>query len=229
EFDEWYGYKTDGLFQTQEEIENSATINANVAPGDIKYVDISGPDGVPDGAISPEYDRVLLGGSLPRLIYGGNLKFGYKDVSLRIAFQGVGKQNNRIDPIMVRPLTANWGNIPALIDGNYWSHYNTPQQNESAEYPRLTRVNETTNLTMSDYWMFNGNYFRLKNLTLGYDLPQSIMEQIKIDGINVFASVSDLFTLSKFPSGWDPELNADGSSIGYPITTQVLFGLSVKF
>ena len=229
EFDEWYGYKTDGLFQTQEEIENSATINANVAPGDIKYVDISGPDGVPDGAISPEYDRVLLGGSLPRLIYGGNLKFGYKDVSLRIAFQGVGKQNNRIDPIMVRPLTANWGNIPALIDGNYWSHYNTPEQNEAAEYPRLTRVNETVNLTMSDYWMFNGNYFRLKNLTLGYDLPQSIMEQIKIDGINVFASVSDLFTLSKFPSGWDPELNAVGSSIGYPITTQVLFGVSVKF
>jgi len=220
---------TDGLFQSQQEVENSATINANVAPGDIKYVDISGPDGVPDGVISPEYDRVLLGGSLPRFIYGGNLKFGYKDVSLRMAFQGVGKQNSRIDPIMVRPLTANWGNIPELIDGEYWSHYNSEAENQAAKYPRLTRVNETTNLTMSDYWLFNGSYFRLKNITLGYDLPRTLMEQIKIDGINIYASVSDLFTISKFPKGWDPEVNSAGSSIGYPITTQVLFGVSVKF
>ncbi|WP_236974642.1 SusC/RagA family TonB-linked outer membrane protein [Membranihabitans maritimus] len=225
EFDEWYGYKTDGLFQTQEEVENSATINANVAPGDVKYVDISGPDGEPDGTISPEYDRVLLGGSLPQMIFGGNIKLGYKDISLRVAFQGVGKQNARIDPIMVRPLSENWGNIPAILEGNYWSHYNTDQENMQAKYPRLTRVNESSNLTMSDYWLFDGGYFRIKNITLGYDLPKTIFKSVGIEGINAFASASDLFTISNYPKGWDPEV----SSTGYPITTQLLFGLSVKF
>ena len=225
EFDEWYGYLTDGLFQTQEEVENSATITANVAPGDVKYMDISGPDGVPDGVISPEYDRVLLGGSLPRMLFGGNVKLAYKKLALRIAFQGVGKQNSRIDPIMVRPLPENWGNIPAILEGKYWSHYNSTVENENAVYPRLTRVNESSNLTMSDFWLFNGYYFRIKNMTLGYDLPGQWVESVGMKNLNLFVSLSDFLTLSKYPKGWDPEV----SSSGYPITTQLLFGVSVKF
>src|SRR5690606_30473662 len=142
-----------------------------------------------------------------------------------MAFQGVGKQNSRIDPIMVRPLPENWGNIPALLEGDYWSHYNTAEENSSATYPRLTRVNESSNLTMSDYWLFNGYYFRLKNMTLGYDIPNAIVEKIGLQNLNLFASVSDFFTISKYPKGWDPEV----SSSGYPITTQLLFGISVKF
>lgn len=65
EFNEWYGYLSDGLFLTQEDVDNSPKLNNNVKVGDIKYKDISGPDGVPDGKISSEYDRVCLGGSLP--------------------------------------------------------------------------------------------------------------------------------------------------------------------
>lgn len=73
QFNEWYGYVSEGLFQTQEDLTNSAKINNNVKVGDVKYKDISGPDGVPDGKISSEYDRVLLGGSLPRYMFGGNV------------------------------------------------------------------------------------------------------------------------------------------------------------
>lgn len=230
EFDEWYGYVSNGLFQTDEEVANSPTINANVRPGDVKYVDISGPNGVPDGRITPDYDRVLLGSSLPRMLFGGNIRLGYKGLSLNLAFQGVGRQNSRMDPIMVTPLHTNWGSIPAILDGAYWSHYNTPEQNLGAKYPRLSRVQESTNLAMSDYWLFNGAYFRIKNLTLGYDLPKTFTDKIKIAGVNTFLSISDFFTLTKYPKGWDPETASAGTTqIGYPITTQYLLGVAVKF
>jgi len=224
-YNEWYGYKTDGLFQSDEEIENSATINSNVSLGDIKYVDISGPDGEPDGKISPEYDKKLLGGSLPHLMFGGNIKLSYKGISLGITFQGVGKQNSRITPMMVRPLTSNWGNIPALIDGKYWSHYNTSEQNTKAIYPRLTRINEESNYTMSDYWLFNGAYFRLKNLRLGYNLSADVVRKLNLKQIRLTLNFSDLFTISNYPKGWDPEV----TSTGYPITTQMQLGVALKF
>ncbi|SHF95926.1 TonB-linked outer membrane protein, SusC/RagA family [Fodinibius roseus] len=224
EYNEWYGYKTDGLFQTDDEVANSPTINSNVRPGDIKYVDISGPNGKPDGQITPEYDRTQLGGSLPKMQYGGNIKVGYKELSLRITFQGIGKQNSRTYPLMVQPLTNGWGNIPEIIDGNYWSTYNTSQQNINADYPRLTQVNAGSNYLMSDYWLFDGSYFRLKNVTLGYALPNSLVQKLKLKGLNLSVTASDLYTISSYPEGWDPEI----SVTGYPITTQLLFGVSIQ-
>lgn len=226
EFNEWYGYLSDGLFLSQEDLDNSPKLNNNVRVGDIKYKDISGPDGVPDGKISPEYDRQLLGGSLPRYLYGGNIQLGYKGIDMSMAFQGIGSQNVRLASRMMQPLNANWGNTPAIIDGNYWSSKNTDQQNASAKYPRLTYANQSANYhTMTDYWMFNGRYFRLKNITLGYTLPNSLTEKVTIKNARVYVSANDLFCISKFPTGWDPEMGTSS----YPITTSVVFGLSVNF
>ncbi len=224
EFNEWYGYQSEGIFQTQEEVDNSATISSATKPGDVKYVDISGPNGVPDGSISPEYDRVLLGGSLPRYLYGGIIKMDFRGIDFSAAFQGVGKQNSRTAQRMVEPLPENWGNIPAIYEESYWSLYNTTQQNQVARYPRLSRNSLSNNYTMSDFWMFNGSYFRLKNVTLGYSLPKSFTEKIKINRLRVYGSASDLFSIDKFPDGWDPE-----SALGNYITTSYLLGLSVTF
>ena len=224
EFNEWYGYLSDGLMLTEEDLKGPK-LNNNVQLGDVKYKDISGPDGVPDGKISPEYDRVLLGGSLPRFQYGGSLNLGYKGFDFSLAFQGVGRQNARLSDRMVQPLFANWGNTPAIIDGNYWSEKNTEAQNSQAFYPRLTYANATNNYAMSDYWMFKGRYFRLKNLTFGYTLPTAWTEKVTIKKARVYVAANDLFCISKYPSGWDPEM---GSS-SYPITTSLLFGFSVNF
>ena len=224
EFNEWRGYLSDGLFQNQKELDNYPTINNAVKVGDIKYKDISGPQGNPDGLIN-DYDKVLLGGSLPRYLYGGSLRLGYKGIDFSVAFQGVGKQNVRLSAPMVQPLRADWGNIPQIIDGNYWSHYNSPELNEKAKYPRLTFANSGSNYNMSDFWMFNGRYFRLKNLTFGYSVPKEWISKIKINKLRFHITANDLFTIDNYPSGWDPEM---GSS-AYPITTSITFGASVNF
>src|SRR5690554_3712953 len=225
EFDEWYGYVSDGLFQSQEEINNSAVMNASVRPGDVRYKDISGPNGEPDGRISPEYDRVLLGGSMPRFLYGGNIRLNYKNFDFGVMVQGVGKQNTRLSGLMVQPIMENWGHIPKILDGEYWSVYNSEQENLGATYPRLSRNSEGNNFAMSDFWMINGAYFRLKNLSLGYSLPSTLSQRLGMQNIRVYGNASDLFTIDNFPRGWDPEVSASG----YPITTSFLMGVSVQF
>ncbi|MDR1938966.1 MAG: TonB-dependent receptor [Tannerellaceae bacterium] len=225
EFNEWYGYRSNGIFQTQENVNNSALISTSTKPGDIQYVDVAGADGSPDNRISPEYDRVLLGGSLPRYTYGGNIQLDYKNFDLGIAVQGVGKQNARISSDMVQPLLQNWFNMTTLIDGRYYSQYNTPEQNLAAEYPRLTYSNPGNNYAMSDYWLFNGRYFRLKNVNLGYTLPKQWASKVQLQNIRFYVSVSDLFCLSQYPKGYDPESGIND----YPITTTVILGASVKF
>lgn len=225
EFNEWYGYLSDGLFLTQEDVDNSPKLNNNTMVGDIKYKDISGPDGVPDGKISSEYDRVFLGGSLPRYSFGVNFSAGYKGFDFSMMLQGVGKQNVRITRYMVEPLFYNWGGFPDLLDGNVWSVNNTDAENVNVKYPRLTRNNIESNMAMSDYWLFNGRYLRMKNLTLGYTLPSVLTKKISMNSVRFYVSANDLFSLSKFPKGWDPEVDEKG----YPINMSVLLGVSVNF
>jgi len=224
EFNEWYGYRANGLFQTQEEVDASAKLSNSVKPGDVKYVDISGPDGVPDGIISPEYDKDLLGGSLPRYIYGGKLNLEYKSIDLSIVVQGVGKQTSRLSATMVQPFRDNWGNVPDFVDGDYWSAYNTPEQNVAVMYPRLSWSSRGNNYTMSDYWLFDGSYFRVKNITLGYILPKKWTKKMGIDKLRVYVSGSDLLTVDNYPKGWDPEVGS-----GYPITQSYVFGAKINF
>lgn len=225
EFNEWYGYVSDGLFLTQEDLDNSPKLNNQTSLGDIKYKDISGPNGVPDGKITPEYDRVLLGGSMPRFTYGGNINLGYKGLDISLSFQGVGMQKSRMANMMVKPLISNYGNIPAIIDGKYWSSFKTAEENAQAQYPRLTYANESGVYCLSDYWLFNGAYFRLKNIMVGYTLPEHLTNRIFIKKLRFYATATDLFSISNYPKGWDPEVGPTS----YPITTTVLLGAEITF
>jgi len=225
EYKEWYGYVSDGIFQTAEEIASSPVTSSSVKVGDIKYKDISGAEGVPDGKIDAVYDRVLLGGSLPRYNYGGNVNLGYKGFDFLVAFQGVGKRNAMLTDDMVEPIRGDWYNVPQIIVGNYWSSYNTDEQNLNAKYPRVSRTGVTNNYAVSDFWMIDGSYFRIKNITLGYTLPRNLLSKISLQNVRFYASLQDFFTFSNYPTGWDPEV----TSTGYPITKSVIFGVSVKF
>ena len=222
-FNEWYGYVSDGIYQTQEEVDNSATYNASVKVGDIRYKDISGPDGVPDGKINSD-DKVPLGNSLPRWQYGGTVNLGWKGIDFSMAFQGIGRRTSYMATEMVQPIRDNYGNIPAIIDGKYWSPFNTDEQNRNAKYPRLSNTGKSNNYQTSDFWLFNGGYFRLKNVTLGYTLPRKWTQKIRMSNVRLYVSASDLFCISDYPKGWDPEMGVTS----YPITTSILVGLSLK-
>ncbi len=247
EYNEWYGYMSERLYQTQDEVDNSATVNTNVRPGDIRYKDISGPNGVPDGAITPTFDKVLLGGSLPRYEYGGNIHLSYNNFDIGVIFQGVGKQNSYLTDDMIRPLLGGVRSIPSFILGKYWSKYNTDEQNQEVFYPRLSEISaggqtpeNGNNYVTSDYWIFNGRYFRLKNIVLGYTLPEIIVKKLAIQRLRVYGNITNLFSIDKYPQGWDPETTAPGfypeislssasKATGYFITKSFLFGVSVNF
>ncbi|MHA7944947.1 SusC/RagA family TonB-linked outer membrane protein [Formosa sp. 3Alg 14/1] len=224
-FNEWYGYVSDGLFQTDQEIENAPKLYNSVKPGDVKYKDISGPEGVPDGLISPDYDRVTLGSSQPEFLYGGVIDMQYKGFDLNLSFQGVGKQNSRLTTQMVKPFISAWTNAPAIIDDNYWSVYNTPEENLNAQYPRLSYTGaENNNYEMSDFWLIDGGYFRLKNIVLGYTIPESTFNKKGISSIRVYASATDLFTINNYPKGWDPEVSDNTY-----MASSFLIGTTFKF
>ncbi|GAB3018413.1 TonB-dependent receptor [Niabella terrae] len=225
EYNEWYGYLSEGIFQNAAEVDASPKLYAAIKPGDVKYVDISGPDGVPDGKITPDYDRVLLGGSLPRYIYGGQINAAYGGFDIGIAVQGVGKKNTVMPIEMVKPFFSAWSNPPAIIDGNYWSVNNTEAQNLAARYPRLSyTAAENNNYATSDFWMMSGAYFRLKNISLGYTIPDHLTRNLAVNNIRVHVSATDLFSIDDYPRGWDPEV----SSSSY-ISKSFNFGISVRF
>lgn len=225
-FNEWYGYRCMGIYQNDEDFARyPATLNSTVGVGDLIYEDISGPDGVPDGIINAEYDRVPLGNSLPRFQYGGQFSCAWKGIDFSLAFQGIGKQQSYIASEMVQPLRDNYGGFPAILEEGYWSWFNTAEQNASAKYPKLTYANRSNNYATSTFWMFNGAYFRLKNVTLGYTFPEKWMSKARIKSLRVYATANDVFSIDKYPVGWDPEMGVSA----YPITTSLLLGLSIKF
>ncbi|MCQ0110067.1 SusC/RagA family TonB-linked outer membrane protein [Zhouia amylolytica] len=223
EFNSWYGYQSDGIFQTQDEVDNSPVTNSSVGPGDIKYKDISGPDGLPDGEIN-ELDQVVLAGSLPRLQFGGGFNLGYRNFDMGVAFQGVGKRKYYQDSGDIMPFIAAWRAPNAEYASSYWSLYNTSEANENAKYPRLSENSVGNNYRFSDYWLRDGSYLRIKNITLGYTLNNDVFKDTAISSIRLYLAANDFFTFDKLPKGIDPEQGG-----GYLITKSLIFGVKANF
>lgn len=216
EFQEWYGYRTDGLFLAQDDYDTSVKYDVNQNIGDIKFLDISGPDGIPDGRIS-EYDKTPLGSSMPHYEYGGTLSLGWKGIDFNMSFMGVGKQLAYCSYWMY--------NGPDNLD-NFWQEYKTEDENRAAKLPRQGNFNIQNN-QFSEFWLFDGSWFRVKNITLGYTLPTRWVNRVMMKNVRAYASLNDPFCISKYPNNWDPEV---GNNTGnYPITATLIFGLNVSF
>ncbi|MBJ6366992.1 SusC/RagA family TonB-linked outer membrane protein [Snuella sedimenti] len=225
EFQEFYGLQSDGFFQTQEEVDNSPVTNASVRPGDVKYKDLSGPDGEPDGVIN-DLDRTFLGSSAPRYIYGGRINMAYKGFDLGVAFQGVGKQNFYLSQTFVQPFRASWLSPSKEYASSYWSVNNTAEVNQNVKYPRLSETSAGNNYRFSDFWLKNGAYLRIKTIALGYTLPKSPLEKVGLTNLRLSITGNDLFTFDKLPNGVDPE---QSSGTGYFLTKSFVVGLKANF
>ncbi len=223
-YNEWFMYKTAGLFQTSADLydENGVkypTLTPNDKAGNIKYIDTD------DSKTINSDDKVRLGNSMPEYLYGGNMAMGWKGFDFSLSFQGIGHQRALFNTAWIQPLKEQWGAVPQLLLGNFWSQHNTEEQNLKAKYPRLTYTNTTNTYSGSDYWLFNGAYFRIKHISLGYSLPKNLISNARIKDMRCFLSVNDLPAISNYPKGWDPEV---GSSSDF-ISTSFILGVNVKF
>ncbi len=222
---EWFMYKSGGLFLTDADLYDPngnkyPVLTANDKAGDIKYMDTD-----KNGIINPD-DKVRLGNSQPELLYGGNIAMGWKGLDFNMSFQGIGYQRVLFNTLWIQPLQEQWGAVPKLLLGNYWSQHNNEEQNSKVKYPRITYTNRVNTYAGSDYWLFNGAYFRMKNITFGYTLPSELAAKGKMKDLRLYLSINDLPAISKFPKGRDPELQEKSSDF---ISTSLIFGVNVKF
>lgn len=233
-FDIYYGYQTDGVFLDQADIDSWFTHTnqsamgsnqANTKPGDIRYKDISGPDGVPDGKVDATYDRVSLGSKIPKYTFGISINTAYKGFDLNIFLQGVGGVKGMLDNY------AGWA---------FWSEGSVQkwQMEEAFDpenpvrnpgYPRIQNLGNSigVNNQTSDFWIRNAAYLRIKNIQLGYTLPKNVLKNTFISSVRIYAATENPYTFHSFPDGWDPEINASGQF--YPVMRNFTFGLNLKF
>jgi TonB-linked SusC/RagA family outer membrane protein len=212
----FYGYETDGLFQTQEEVDAYATWDGSVGPGDVKYVDQNN-----DGVLNTD-DFVIYGKEMPDITYAINMSVGWKGLTLDLFWQGVAGSEK-----LVTGATEEhgiWGGFTHKVYTDYWTPENT-----DAEYPRPTKYT-MKNAQISDRWMVNGAYLRLKNIRLSYDIPQNLCNRLKISGINVYVSATNLLTFAELNKyNIDPELVGRGPESSYPQTSVTSIGLNINF
>ncbi|MBD0402010.1 TonB-dependent receptor [Flammeovirga sp. EKP202] len=215
EYKAWYGYENLGYFG--DDHADHAKLTGQEQPGDIRYK--KQPGGESD-MINAEEDRVVIGSSLPRYTFGANFNVNYKNLDFGLVLQGVGKTDVMLSNAQVQPFSGSFRNYPAYIAGNYWTPENT-----GATYPRLSDQGSKSNYQKSDFWLVNGAYMRIKNITLGYTLPKSLLKKVGVKKFRIYASVNDLWSFNHMPKGWDPEI----SSSDYPLVTTYMTGVSLKF
>jgi len=216
----FYGYKTDGVFQNQTEIDahpSQIALGANAAPGDIRFADVNN-----DGVINTN-DRTNIGDPIPNATMGFNLQMNYKNLDFALyTFASVGND-------MVR----NYERV--LSDANRLNYVLDRWTGEgtSNTVPRVT-TGATANNVFSDYFVEDASYLRIQNIQLGYTLNPKISEKAFISKLRLYAAVNNLYTFTKY-KGFDPGAS-NGAPIGggidygfYPIPRTYLLGLNVNF
>ena len=217
----FYGFKTNGIFQTYDEVNsyvnaNGGLIMPNAKPGDFRMVDVNG-----DGQITDD-DRTDIGNGTPKWTYGLKFDAEWRGFDFSMFWQGVG--GAKVFDATVRTDIAST-NYPT------WMLQRWTGAGTSNAVPVLDRT-RTLNWEASDMYVFDGSYFRLKNIQLGYTLPRSITQKIRIDRLRVYVAAENLFTFTKY-HGFDPEISSGGTSLGvdygvYPQARTWTIGFNVS-
>ena len=268
----FYGYIVDGVYETFEDIENSPKAEkypadgvfnraTTVWVGDLKFKDISGPEGVPDGRIN-EYDQTNIGSPLPKFTFGWTNSFRYKNLDLSIFLNG-SYGNKVLNYNMMGQgynglvhMNSTWTNQHVSVqdrarlvviddgktytDGSMWYDdiTNVRVSNTGTRTPRPSIQDPNDNDRLSTRYIEDGSYLRIKNITLGYTFPKTVLQKVKIDNVRVYMNIQNLYTFTKY-TGFDPEVGAStqdssGLTFGvdngrYPSPMTCSFGLNITF
>ncbi len=212
----FFGYKTDGIFQNQDEIE-AGPLRGGEQPGDLRYVDFTG-----DGQITTD-DRVHLGSPIPDLIFSFNLEFAYLGFDLNAVFTG--QTGNKIYNAKKQARFGTPNFERSALDR--WT-----EDNPSQTYPRITDGGH--NYLVSDFFLEDGDFLKLQNLTIGYTISSRISEQIGLNTLRFYASGSNLFTLTGY-DGFTPEVASQSviasgiDSAFYPFARTFNLGINARF
>jgi hypothetical protein len=240
-----YGYKTEGVFQNWDDIKNHVTVLTNndgtidsvilqpgAKPGDLKFQDIASLDSsgnivmVPDGKIDIS-DRTMIGDPHPKFTFGLNANFELFNFDVSMFFQGVSGNDIYLYPRTERAFY----NRPTYMYDDKW----TGDGSTNSGIRAFSAETVGTNGKPSDFWVYDGSYLRLKQLTIGYTIPNKISSKSLIQKFRIYFTASNVFTLTKYP-GNDPEVggNSDANSVGidlsmYPSPKSYIFGVNLIF
>lgn len=267
----FYGYKVAGVYKDLEDLQNSPRPEKYPTDGvfnrynttwvgDLKYEDLSGPEGVPDGVIDT-YDRTNIGSPLPKFTFGMTNSFSYKNFDLSVFFNGsYGNKVFNYTAINLSNMKSAWDNqlkmiteranlepidpnksYPATVNGNTiyeWTDdiTNLRVTNPDTRIPRAIANDPNDNDRISDRYIEDGSYLRIRNITLGYTLPANVARQWMLENIRVYANIQNLATFTNY-SGYDPEIGASTASQNvfgldngrYPSPQVYSFGVSLSF
>ena len=221
-FPYFYGYKTAGVFQNMAEVNaytnaDGSLIMPNAQPGDVRFVDVNG-----DGKIDAD-DRTNIGNGTPTWTFGFNFNAEWKGFDLNLFLQGV--TGNKVFDATYRSDVFS-GNFPTWMLGR-WTGEGT-----SNKYPIL-KNGDATNWQVSDLYLCDGSYLRLKNISLGYTLPKQLTQKLSISRLRFYVMAENLITWTKY-WGFDPEISSGGTSLGvdygvYPQARTYTIGFNLSF
>lgn len=219
----FYGFVTNGIFQTQEEVEKYAIqVPGNdpfnrTSAGDVKFRDLNN-----DGKID-DNDRTYIGNPNPRFIFGLNNSFSWKGIDLAIFIQGV--EGNKIfnaNRIYQEGMSVAQNQTTAVL--NRWRGEGT-----SNTIPRAIFNDPNKNARVSDRFIEDGSYLRLKNITVGYNFPKQLIEKLKLQSARLYVSAQNIYTLTNY-KGFDPEVSVNGIDLNvYPVTRTFSAGVNLIF
>ncbi|WP_430973625.1 SusC/RagA family TonB-linked outer membrane protein [Sunxiuqinia rutila] len=232
-----WGYTSNGLFQTEEEVNNAPDLsqisNDRWFPGDVKYEDINNDGEVSPGASTLEDhgDLSIIGNWVPKFQYGLSAGFNWRNFDFSMFWQGVGKKDAWLDGnFFFGSANSRWQTTAFKQHLDYWT-----KDNPDAYYPRpyLTQAGVDKNQRVSTRYLQDASYLRLKNAQIGYSLPDEMLEKFWLKKINVYVSGENLLTFTKLSDIFDPEalgaINSGTAGKTYPIQRTFSVGVNLTF